>query len=145
LEGESLELMRFGSTRHAKYCGYHFVWIPSTVGMFLWGEVAEYTRKVLNKILRELECEPLVLEIMPYYVHLFALCSPRHSLTYVVLNTSQGRTGQIGDTLRSRQEEVVHISFKVSEKAVRGEWTNVPRQSKSGLVAGIDTGVNNLK
>jgi len=95
--------------------------------MFLWGEVAGYTRKVLNKILRELECEPLALEIMPYYVHVFALCPPRHSLTYVVLNTSQERTGQIGDTLRSRQEEVVHISFKVSEKAVREEWTNVPR------------------
>jgi len=29
LEGESLEWMRLGSTRYARYwCGYHFAWIP---------------------------------------------------------------------------------------------------------------------
>ena len=67
MEGESLEWMRPRSTRHAKYwCGYHF---------------AEFTGVVLN-ILRELECEPLALEVMPDYVH--ALCPPRHSPAYIV-------------------------------------------------------------
>jgi len=37
-----------------------------------------------------------------------------------------------------------HISFRVSEKAVRGVWTNVPRKPKEDLVAGIDVGINNL-
>jgi putative transposase len=33
------------------------------------------------------------LEIMPYYVHVFALCSPRHSLTYVV-NYLKGKSAR---------------------------------------------------
>jgi len=37
-----------------------------------------------------------------------------------------------------------HISFKVSEKMVRGEWRQVPRQPKGNLTAGIDIGINNL-
>jgi putative transposase len=31
----------------------------------LVGDVAEYTREVLSEILRELECEPLAIEVMP--------------------------------------------------------------------------------
>jgi hypothetical protein len=77
LEGESLEWMRPRSTRHAKYCGYHFVWIPRYRRDILVGDVAEFTGVVLN-ILRELECEPLALEVMPDHVHVFALCPQMH-------------------------------------------------------------------
>ena len=37
-----------------------------------------------------------------------------------------------------------HISFEVEEKAVRREWREVPAETKSGLRAGVDIGVNNL-
>ena len=43
-----------------------------------------------------------------------------------------------------RKKWYAHISFKVSEKMVRGEWRPVPRQPKSNLTAGIDIGINNL-
>ena len=77
MEGESLERMRPRSTRHTKYCGYHFVWIPKYCRDLLVGDVAEFTGVVLN-ILRELECEPLALEVMPDHVHVFALCPQMH-------------------------------------------------------------------
>jgi putative transposase len=94
LEGESLEWMRLRSTRHTKYwCGYHFVWIPKYRRDVLVGDVAEFTRVVLNDILRELECEPLALEVMPDYVHVFALCPPRHSPAYIV-NYLKGKSAR---------------------------------------------------
>jgi len=37
-----------------------------------------------------------------------------------------------------------HISFEVSEKAVRGVWRKVPQVPKGDLRAGVDIGVNNL-
>ena len=37
-----------------------------------------------------------------------------------------------------------HISFEVSEKGVRGEWRQVPRQPKGNLTAGVDIDINNL-
>jgi putative transposase len=43
-----------------------------------------------------------------------------------------------------RERWYAHISFEVSEKAVRGVWTNVPGRPRGDLVAGIDIGVNNL-
>ena len=43
-----------------------------------------------------------------------------------------------------RKKWYAHISFKVSEKMVRGEWRPVPRQPKGNLTAGIDIGINNL-
>jgi len=45
---------------------------------------------------------------------------------------------------QDRRKWYAHISFEVSEKAVRGVWTNVPRKPKEDLVAGIDVGINNL-
>ena len=94
MEGESLEWMRLRSTRHARYwCGYHFVWIPKYRRDVLVGDVAEYTREVLNEILRELECEPLALEVMPDHVHVFALCPPRHSPAYIV-NYLKGKSAR---------------------------------------------------
>jgi putative transposase len=43
-----------------------------------------------------------------------------------------------------RKKWYAHISFEVSEKAVRGERRQVPQQPKGNLTAGIDVGVNNL-
>jgi len=37
-----------------------------------------------------------------------------------------------------------HISFEVSEKAVRGVWRKIPQVPRGNLRAGIDIGVNNL-
>jgi len=37
-----------------------------------------------------------------------------------------------------------HISFEVSEKAVRGVWRKVPQVPRGNLRAGVDIGVNNL-
>jgi len=94
LEGEFLGWMRFRSTRHARYwCGYHFVWVPKYRRDVLVGDVAEYTRAVLNGILKELECEPLALEILPDHVHMFTLCPPRHSPAYIV-NYLKGKSAR---------------------------------------------------
>jgi len=94
LEGEPLEWMRLKSTRHARYwCGYHFVWIPKYRRDVLIREVAEYTKVVLREILRELECEPLALEVLPDHVHVFALCPPRHSPAYIV-NYLKGKSAR---------------------------------------------------
>jgi len=43
-----------------------------------------------------------------------------------------------------RRKWYAHISFDVSEKAVRGKWSTVPKKPKGNLVAGIDIGINNL-
>ncbi len=43
-----------------------------------------------------------------------------------------------------RRKWYAHITFEVEEKAVRGEWSIVPKQPKGTLRAGIDIGINNL-
>jgi len=43
-----------------------------------------------------------------------------------------------------RRKWYAHISFEVSEKAVREKWTADPRKPRGNLVAGIDIGINNL-
>ena len=43
-----------------------------------------------------------------------------------------------------RRKWYAHISFEVSEKAVRGVFTKTPRQPRGRLVAGVDIGINNL-
>jgi putative transposase len=43
-----------------------------------------------------------------------------------------------------RKRWYAHITFVVSEKAVRGEWKPVPQQPRGSLVTGIDIGINNL-
>ncbi len=45
---------------------------------------------------------------------------------------------------RDKRRWYIHISFEVSEKAVRGVWVSVPRRPRGSLVAGIDIDVNNL-
>jgi len=43
-----------------------------------------------------------------------------------------------------RRKWYAYISFEVSEKAVRGEWSIIPKKPLGDLVAGIDIGINNL-
>ncbi len=43
-----------------------------------------------------------------------------------------------------RRKWYAHISFEVSEKAVRGKWGEVPKHPIGSLVTGIDIGINNL-
>lgn len=82
------------STRHARYwCGYHFVWIPKYRRDILVDEIVEYTREVLSEIVKELECEPLALEVMPDHVHVFALCPPRLSPAYIA-NYLKGKSAR---------------------------------------------------
>jgi putative transposase len=69
------------------------VWVPKYRRDVLVGDVAEYTRVVLNGILKELECEPLALEILPDHVHVFTLCPPRHSPAYIV-NYLKGKSAR---------------------------------------------------
>jgi putative transposase len=57
------------------------------------GDVAEYTKEVLSEILKELECEPLALEVLPDHVHVFVLCPPRHSPAYIV-NYLKGKSAR---------------------------------------------------
>jgi len=45
---------------------------------------------------------------------------------------------------QDRGKWYAHMSFEVSEKAVRGAWAGVPRRPRGNLVAGIDIGINNL-
>ena len=75
---------RLKSTRYAKYwCAYHFVWIPKYKDILI-EEVAEYTKGIIEKIITELGCENLTLNVMPDHVHVFVLCPPRLAPTYVV-------------------------------------------------------------
>ena len=58
------------------------------------------------------------------------------------LKGKQGRLEIHYDT--DRRKWYAHISFEVLEKAVRGEWSTIPRKPLGSLVAGIDIGINNL-
>jgi len=61
---------------------------------------------------------------------------------FIHLRGKQGRLEIRYDPDRRRW--YAHISFEVSEKAVRGVWRKVPQVPKGDLRAGIDIGVNNL-
>jgi len=58
------------------------------------------------------------------------------------LKGEQGRLEIHYDQDRKRWH--AHISFEVSEKAIKGVWINVPKKPRGDLVAGIDVGINNL-
>jgi len=61
---------------------------------------------------------------------------------FIHLRGKQGRLEIRYDPDRRRW--YAHISFEVSEKAVRGAWRKIPQVPKGDLRAGIDIGVNNL-
>ena len=109
MEGKPLE-MRLRRTRYVRYwCGYHFVWIPEYRRDLLVGEIAEYTKGVLEEILKELECEAIAVEVMPDHVHVFALCPPRFSPAYIVnyLKCQKGASEISGAKIWSRQGKTV--------------------------------------
>ena len=124
MEGKSLEWLRLRSTRHARYwCGYHFVWIPKYCRDVLVSEVAEYTREVLKEILLELSCKEIAVEVMPDYVHVFALCPPRHSPAYIV-NYLKGKSAR----------RVLQRFPELKSRATRGKlWS----RSRSYFVATV--------
>jgi putative transposase len=69
----------------------------------------------------------------------------RIALSYkgsIHLRGEQGRLEVHYD--QDRKKWYACISFETVEKAVRGMWTNIPRQPRGNLVAGVDIGVNNL-
>ena len=82
------------STRHAKYvCNYHFVWIPKYRRDILVGEVAEYTKEVLEEIAKELGCEIIALHVEPDHIHLFVSCPPRYAPSYLA-NYFKGKSAR---------------------------------------------------
>jgi len=77
------------------------------------GDVAEYTREILNDILKELRCELLALEVMPDHVHVFVLCPPRYSPAYIV-NYLKGKSAR----------KILQRFPELKTRAVRGKlWS----------------------
>jgi len=94
LGDDSLEWKRLRRTRHVKYwCAYHFVWIPKYRRDILVDEVVEYTKELLRNILEELECEAITIKVMPDHIHVFALCPPRYSPSYIA-NYLKGKSAR---------------------------------------------------
>jgi putative transposase len=66
--------------RHTKTCvsliNYHFVWCPKRRRKVLVGRVERELRKLLAAKAKELDAEPIALEVMPDHVHLFLNCPP---------------------------------------------------------------------
>jgi len=129
---------RFRSTRHAKYwCAYHLVWIPKYRRDILIGEVAEYTKGVINKIINELGCENLALNVMPDYIHVFVLCPPRLAPAYVVKYLKGKSARKILQKFPKLKGKVKHgklwtrsyfvttvgnVSADIIKKYVEGQW-----------------------
>jgi len=69
----------------------------------------------------------------------------RIEVRYKGLIRSRGEQGRLEIHYdQDRRKWYAHISFKASEKAVRGVWVSVPRKPRGNLVAGTDIGINNL-
>jgi putative transposase len=121
------------------------VWVPKYRRDVLVGDVAEYTRVVLNGILKELECEPLALEILPDHVHVFTLCPPRHSPAYIV-NYLKGKSARkilqrfpelktraTGGKLWSRSYFVAtvgNVTADIVKKYVEEQWGKRDEENK---------------
>jgi len=94
VEDNSQAWMMLRSTRYARYwCAYHFIWIPKYRRDILVGEVAEYTREVINEIIAELDCKNLAVNVMSDHVHVFVLCPPRLAPAYIV-NYLKGKSAR---------------------------------------------------
>jgi len=69
----------------------------------------------------------------------------RMELRYKGLVHLRGEQGRLEIHYDSdRKKWYAHISFEVSEKAIRGIWASIPKRPRGDLVAGIDIGINNL-
>lgn len=76
--------MEYKSTKYVKYlCNYHFIWTPKYRKDLLAEDVAEYIKKILKSIAKELDYEIIVLEVMSDHIYLFINCPRRYSLSYL--------------------------------------------------------------
>jgi len=76
--------VEYKSTRYVEYLyNYHFIWIPKYRRDFLIEDVAEYIKKILKLIDKELGYEIITLEVMPDHIHLFINCPFRYSPSYL--------------------------------------------------------------
>ena len=137
MEDNSQAKMRIRSTRYAKYwCAYHFVWIPKYKDIIV-GEIAEYTKEVINKIINELGCENLALDVMPDHVHVFVLCPPRLAPAYVVKYLKGKSARKILQKFPQLKVKVKHgklwsrdyfvategnVTADIAKKYVEGQW-----------------------
>ena len=72
-------------TKHAVFdLKYHLVWIPKYRRHVLVGEVARYTKEVLQQIADEYEFVVDTMEVMEDHVHVFLEAPPRYSPARVV-------------------------------------------------------------
>jgi putative transposase len=77
--------MSIRRTKHAVYdIKYHLVWIPKYRKNILVGEVAQYTKEVLQKIADEYELWVDTMEVVEDHVHVFLEASPNYSPAEVV-------------------------------------------------------------
>jgi len=137
VEDDSQARIRIRSTRHAKYwCAYHFVWIPKYKDIFV-GEVAEYTKRVINEIITELGCENLAVDVMPDHIHVFVLCPPRLAPAYVVKYLKGKSARKILQKFKELKVSVKHgklwsrsyfvatvgnVTADIVRKYVEGQW-----------------------
>lgn len=72
-------------TKHAVFdLKYHLVWMPKYRRHVLVGEVARYTKEVLQQIADEYEFTIDTMEVMEDHVHVFLEAPPRFSPAKVV-------------------------------------------------------------
>ena len=72
-------------TKHAVFdIKYHLVWIPKYRKHILVGEVAQYTKEVLQRIADEYGMWVDMMEVMEDHVHVFLEVPPRYSPAQVV-------------------------------------------------------------
>jgi putative transposase len=77
--------MSIRRTKHAVYdIKYHLVWIPKYRKHILAGEVAQYTKEVLQRIADEYELWVDTMEVVEDHVHVFLEASPSYSPAEVV-------------------------------------------------------------
>lgn len=102
-------------TKHAVFdLKYHLVWIPKYRRHVLVGEVARYTKEVLQQVAEEYEFTIDTMEVMEDHVHVFLEAPPRYSPAKVV---------QIMKSISGR--EVFKRFPKLREKFWSGElWSD---------------------
>ena len=72
-------------TKHAVFdLKYHLVWIPKYRKHILAGEVAQYTKEVLQRIADEYGFWVDTMEVMEDHVHVFLEAPPRYSPARIV-------------------------------------------------------------
>jgi putative transposase len=81
------------------------------------------------------------------YKHIksYKTCNGRIEIRYKGLVYVKGKQGRMEIHYDPDSKKwYAHITFEVSEKAIRDEWRKVPLTPRGNLRAGIDIGINNL-